>query len=50
MSYKKSGQGDTESGAYILHVLYMRAGHGHVLASYTMDAKFMANCKLTQLK
>ena len=47
---QKIWAGETESGTYILHVLYSRTGHGNVLASYTVDDKFLANCKLNRKK
>ena len=43
---QKIWAGDTGSSAYILHVLYMCAGHGKKLASYLVDETFLANCKL----
>ena len=41
---QKIWAGDAESGGYILHVLYTRTGHGHGLASYAVDEKFLAKC------
>ena len=41
---EKIWAGDTEHGACVLHVLYTRKGHGHVLASYTMNETFLKKC------
>ena len=43
---QKIWAGDTERRTYILHVLYTRTGHGNALASYSVDEKFLANCKM----
>ena len=41
---EKIWAGDTEHGAYILHVLYSSKGYGHALASYTINETFLKKC------